>query len=142
MTPPARTLAAWLGVSERSAQRWLADDAAPRPVLAALWLASRWGLSDMDAERQHAAQTARGLAQALARENAALRAALDRLAPLARAGAANEPLRPGPGQPAGFPDHLGIIGMHPAGDAHRAPLAHDIDAAAADLARHPVRQVR
>lgn len=94
VAPTAPELARWLGVSERSAQRWLADDAAPRPVMAALWLASRWGMSDMDAERQHAAQLAAGMLGALQAEIARLRADLERLAPLARAGAANEPLRP------------------------------------------------
>lgn len=94
VAPTAPELARWLGVSERSAQRWLADDAAPRPVMAALWLASRWGMSDLDAHRQHLAQTAGALVAALQAEIGRLRADLERLAPLARAGAANEPLRP------------------------------------------------
>lgn len=91
---PAPELAAWLGVSLRTLQRWAADDDAPRAALVAMWLASSWGMSAADSDRQQAAQTALQLADALRRERDALRAEVDRLAPLARAGAANEPVRP------------------------------------------------
>lgn len=121
VAPTAPELARWLGVSERSAQRWLADDAAPRPVMAALWLASRWGMSDLDAHRQHLAQTAGALVAALQAEIARLRADVERLAPLARAGAANEPLRPS-GTPGALAHGHGRQGRDDGADAGRVQL--------------------
>lgn len=48
---PPKRLAAHLGVSLRTLQRWRADGQAPRAVMLALFWESRWGrdLSDCDA---------------------------------------------------------------------------------------------
>lgn len=66
-------LARHLGVSLRSMQRWEAEQAAPRPVMLAAFWETRWGRDAADKEAARAADAHRLHADALAKENAALR---------------------------------------------------------------------
>lgn len=86
--PSPANVARALGVSTRSVRRWIAADAAPVPVLAALFWLTRWGVSSVDAEAHNAATLAAGYVRALKDENAALRLDLGRALALAD-GAAN-----------------------------------------------------
>jgi len=86
--PSPAAVARSLGVSVRSVRRWIAADEAPRPVLAALFWLTRWGVSEIDAEAHNAATMAAGYVRALKDENAALVADLGRALALAD-GAAN-----------------------------------------------------
>lgn len=80
----------YLGTSDRTVRRWLADDAGPRAAMIALFWSSRWGMSQAHAEAHNLVAVQLGLAQALTRENAALRARVGRLAALDY-GSANSP---------------------------------------------------
>lgn len=80
-----------LGVSVRSVYGWRRTGRAPRAALLALFFWSRWGQSLVDAEAVNAARVARGWAQALERENQALRARVQRLERLGDFGSANAP---------------------------------------------------
>lgn len=62
-SPTACDLAALLDVHPRTVQRWLADDAAPRAVLLALFWMTRWGRSQLDAQAHNDAQHAARLAR-------------------------------------------------------------------------------
>lgn len=68
-----------LGLSPACLARYAAQEQAPRPVMLAMFWESRWGRSaaDVDASNTAAAQFQR--AEALARENAALRRYVARL---------------------------------------------------------------
>lgn len=66
-------LARHLGVSRRTMDRYMAAQQAPRAVMLAMYWETRWGRSAADAEAATAAQVHRSHAQALERENAALR---------------------------------------------------------------------
>jgi hypothetical protein len=87
-SPSPSAVARALGVSARSVRRWVAVDDAPRPVLAALFWLTRWGVSAVDAEAHNAAVLAASYVRALKDENGALRADLGRALALAD-GAAN-----------------------------------------------------
>lgn len=76
--PHPSSIAKSLGVTERTVYRWLSDpQSAPRPAIISLFWLSRWGLSRLDAELFNRSQVYWGHAQALKKENAALRAAFD-----------------------------------------------------------------
>jgi hypothetical protein len=66
-------------------------DAAPRPVMLALFYVSRWGASDVNSHAAHAATVHAAHAAALQRQLDELRAELARLARLGDFGAANDP---------------------------------------------------
>lgn len=96
-------LARCLGVSERTVWRWLADDHAPRPVLLAVFWLTPWGYSEVVSDAHQAVNVARGLADALQRENDGLRAQLGRLQAIGDFGSANDPgahaiVQPRPGK--------------------------------------------
>lgn len=81
-----------LGVGERTAWRWLADDAAPRPAALALWFASDLGYSVIASDAPWQLATARALAASLEAERRELLAQLERVQQLAATGAANLPI--------------------------------------------------
>jgi predicted DNA-binding transcriptional regulator AlpA len=89
--PRPAAVARALGVSERTAWRWLADDEAPRSALLALYWLTSWGASEVVSDARQAIGIARGLADALQRENAALRAEIGRLGAIGDFGSANDP---------------------------------------------------
>lgn len=97
--PSAATLARWLDVTPRTVHRWAAAGAAPRAVMLALWWPSSWARDDAQARADYALLLARQQITALQHESRGMAATIERLAPLARAGAANEPLRPDWGPP-------------------------------------------
>lgn len=120
--PQPAQLARWLDVTQRTLQRWAASGCAPRPAVLALWWCSSWARNEAVSRAEYGQLLAVQLVDSLQRENRALLATVDRLAPLARAGAANEPLRPAwaPGEHFQRPD----LGPHPAG---RLPARFDPD---------------
>lgn len=88
----ARALARHLGVSARTLARWIAADAAPRPVMLALFWETRWGLSVAHCDAVNGERVALGLARALQAETAMLRTRIARLEETGDFGAANAPL--------------------------------------------------
>lgn len=101
--PAPRVWARAVGVSERTARRWEAADAAPRAVLLALFWVTRWGYSEVISMAGYELDLARGLAAAYQRENSALQARIAHLQLIGNFGASNDPLsnlthglRPGP----------------------------------------------
>lgn len=102
--PCADAIAADLGVSVRSVYSWKRAGEAPRPAALALFWQTCWGRSQVEAQAVNDARSAHGLAQALARENATLRARVAYLERVGQFGSANAPLidsvsvsRTGPG---------------------------------------------
>lgn len=89
--PGAAVLARALGVTERTARRWLADGNAPRPALLALFWVTRWGQSEAHSEAHNSAAMHAGMVGCLQREIAALRRELARVLSLGEFGAANSP---------------------------------------------------
>ena len=92
-------VARWLGVSERSLFRWLADGTAPRAVLYACWHETPQGRYAVALDVGYEAQLSYGLAEAHAADAARSAAALQRLAAISDTGAANDAL---PSLPASF----------------------------------------
>lgn len=88
----APAIARHLGVAVRTVYHWQAAGKAPRAALLALFWETAWGQSIVDAEAVNAARVARGLAEALERENATLRARIARLESCGNFGSANGPL--------------------------------------------------
>lgn len=97
---PAK-IARHLGVTLRTLNRWKATDTAPRAALLALFYESRWGYSLLYTTAFNAESCARGEAESLRRENAALRLRIARLELLGDFGSANAPgfIRTGVGRP-------------------------------------------
>ena len=89
--PTPRAIGRALGVTERTARRWMATGQAPRPALLALFWVTSWGMSATDAEAHQAAALHAARADALARETRALQADLARVLALSDTGAANAP---------------------------------------------------
>jgi len=89
---PAADTARYLDVSLRTLRGWKARQQAPRPAMLALFWESSWGASLVASTAHNGAIYARGLADSLARENAALRARIARLEALGDFGAANSPM--------------------------------------------------
>lgn len=75
-SPHPRDLARALGAGERTVRRWMAEDAAPRPVMLSLFWVSTWGRQWLDAEQHNRLVMQMNIAQALARELDQARAAL------------------------------------------------------------------
>jgi hypothetical protein len=96
----------FLQVTERSVWRWLADDSAPFPVLAALWHETPHGRHVAAVDVGNEAQVLRGLAGAHEKAHAASVATLARLLAIGDFGAANDPVLNGPPPPSagGFAD--------------------------------------
>lgn len=92
--PRPAQVAAWLGVDARTVRRWSAGARPPRAALLALYLATPGASSEREARAHDAARLHAGLFECARRDLAAARQLVERLAPLARAGAANEPVRP------------------------------------------------
>lgn len=92
MPAPAAQVARHLGVSARTLARWRAAEQAPRAAMLALFFESRWGRSAVNAHAENGARVYAGLAGALERENATLRARIARLERLGGFGSANDPL--------------------------------------------------
>lgn len=88
--PTAAQLAAALGVSVRTVWRWKERDEWPRMALVCLFYASRWGWSAVESDARFQVATHRALADAQARELAALRREVERLARLPIYGSAND----------------------------------------------------
>lgn len=86
-----RKVARHLGVTLATLKRWQAADQAPRAAMLALFYESRWGYSLLYTTAFNAETMARGLADSLRRENAALRLRIERLEALGDFGAANAP---------------------------------------------------
>lgn len=92
--PAPSRLAAALGVSRRTVERWMAAQHAPRLVGLALWPLTRWARSEAECKAHNDAQLQAAQVRALQLENEALRRALARVATQASPGAANGPLWP------------------------------------------------
>lgn len=90
--PPARVIARAVGVSERTVQRWIADDSAPRSVLLALFWVTRWGQSTVHAEAHNSARMWAGFARALQDELQQIRSQLAKLGEIGQYGSSNDPL--------------------------------------------------
>lgn len=78
-SPTAAHLGAFLGVHPRTVRRWLAADAAPRPVMLALYWLTRWGRSAVEAQAVRDAALAHALLRAETTRAAQLAAALSAL---------------------------------------------------------------
>lgn len=89
--PGAAALGRALGVTDRTARRWLADGNAPRPALLALFWLTRWGQSAVACEAHNAAVMHAGMVGCLQREIASLRRELGRVLALGEFGSANSP---------------------------------------------------
>lgn len=89
--PAPAAWAASLGISERTAWRWLRADEAPRCALLALYWVTRWGASQVDCEAYNRAQLALAQLQACRGEIDALRARLALLESIGEFGTANAP---------------------------------------------------
>jgi len=93
--PPPAALARALGVSERSVWRWrAAPERTPRPVVLALFFASRWGWSAVDADARTAVRLAQALTVSLRAEIEQLAGEVQRLEALGGYGSANSPANP------------------------------------------------
>ena len=91
-SPTPRALSRAFGVPEAEAARWLACGGAPRPVMAALFLVSRWGQSQVNGHAVESARLLLGLSEARAQEIERLEAQIAALLAAGDFGAANAPL--------------------------------------------------
>lgn len=91
-TADARQIARHLGVTARTLAQWQRDDSAPRVARLALFWETRWGLSVAHCDAVNGERVALGLARALERECAMLRARIRRLEETGDFGAANSPV--------------------------------------------------
>ena len=94
--PTAEALAAGLGVSARTVQRWRGADEWPRLPRLALFYASRWGWTLIESEALHTLHTHRALVSALQQELELSRADVARITALGLHGSANDPGRYAP----------------------------------------------
>lgn len=90
--PSAGQIAEALGVDRSTVSGWLRRGTAPRPAMLALFWATSWGTSALDADLFNAAQTAQAHRLAQASEVERLRRQLARVVSLADFGTANAPL--------------------------------------------------
>lgn len=90
--PAPRLWARALGISERTAARWLAADDAPQMARLALFWVTRWGWSAVESEARFALDTSRQLCDAYRRDIAALQARIDRMQRIGHFGCANDPV--------------------------------------------------
>lgn len=97
--PSTKELARTLCVSPSTARRWIAADAAPFPVLLAVFWQTRWGRAEVNAQAEYAAQLYAGyctsLKDALAKAEARS-AQLQRALDAAAIDTANCPVYDGP----------------------------------------------
>ncbi|MCY4756704.1 helix-turn-helix domain-containing protein [Pelomonas aquatica] len=98
--PSARAIARAMGVHERTVERWRSLGRAPKPVMLALFFATRWGRSAVNCQAVNDARLYFGYASALRTELDAANAKLARLGQIGEFGSANDPA---PGAPAGAP---------------------------------------
>lgn len=91
-TRDALLIARHLGVTARTLARWRRTGNAPRLAHLALFWETRWGLSTAHCEAVNGERVALGLARALERETAMLRARIAYLEECGDFGAANAPL--------------------------------------------------
>lgn len=91
-TRDATLIARHLGITARTLARWQASGNAPRLAHLALFWESRWGLSAAHCAAENGERVALGLARALERECAMLRARIARLEETGDFGAANAPI--------------------------------------------------
>ncbi|MGQ3054327.1 MAG: hypothetical protein ACT6S0_21305 [Roseateles sp.] len=89
--PSPRALAKALGVSPRTAQRWLVAGEAPRAALLALFFATRWGRADVHSRAENDARAQAALAFHLRTELDKASAKLARLGQIGEFGSANDP---------------------------------------------------
>lgn len=89
--PSLAELAKSLRVSERTVRRWKADGYAPHAAMLAIFWATRWGRSAVDAAAQNDAMRYASLARCLQDELDAIRARLSRVAQIGDFGASNDP---------------------------------------------------
>ena len=89
-TSPVK-IASHLEVTPKTLLRWQAANAAPRPVMLALFYETRWGSSLVHAEAHNGRMYAENQVRGLERENAALRTRIARLEAIGDFGAANAP---------------------------------------------------
>jgi hypothetical protein len=131
--PSAARIGRALGVSERTAWRWLAAGDAPRPATLALYWLTSWGWSAIEADARNRVAMAEAMAAALARERDALQAENARLRACGDFGCANDTSAWPIAQPrAGFRPQRSIGELRPAVgpelgfNADQPPLdAHD-----------------
>lgn len=88
------TVAAALDVQPRTLRRWISTGRAPHAHRLALFLCTRAALSEREARAETSAQMHAGLYECAVRDLRAAHQLIERLSPLARAGAANDPLAP------------------------------------------------
>lgn len=91
-TSDATVIARHLGVTARTLARWQRTGNAPRMAHLALFWETRWGLSAAHCDAVNGERVALGLARALERECATLRARICRLEETGDFGAANAPM--------------------------------------------------
>lgn len=91
-TRDARLIARHLGITARTLARWQRTGNAPRLAHLALFWETRWGLSTAHCDAVNGERVALGLARALERETAMLRARIARLEETGDFGAANAPM--------------------------------------------------
>lgn len=106
LTRDLAAIAAHLGVTVRTLERWKASNEAPRTALLALFYESRWGYSLLETTAHNGHMYERAARQSAERENAMLRVRIARLEAVGLFGSANEPLlqaSPAAVYPAAFP---------------------------------------
>lgn len=90
--PSGAALAHALGVPLADVHAWITADAAPRPIILALFWLTRWGRSQLDEHLAEAAKLHARLARSLRDELAASERTLRRLLSLAQFDSANAPI--------------------------------------------------
>ena len=91
--PSAAQLADALGVSVRTAARWIEADTAPRPAMLALYWVTRWGRDEVDCTAGNDARRMHALAQCEKRRADLAEQQRDMLLLLGDFGAANDVLK-------------------------------------------------
>lgn len=91
--PAPSALAKALGVCPRTVSRWIASGQAPRPVLLALFYATRWGRADVHHQAEKDARAQAALAFHLQCELDKANALLAKLGHIGDFGSANDPAR-------------------------------------------------
>ena len=89
--PTVAELAAAMGVSERTAKRWVAENDAPLPVKLALFWLTKWGMQWTNADLYNEAQLHFSMNGCQARLIRDLKTKLHRTAKLGSFGSANDP---------------------------------------------------
>lgn len=90
--PSVDAVALALSVHPRTVQRWISSDAAPRPVLLALFWATRWGRSLVECAAVNDARLSEAIARAALAVAERHAAQIEHLQAVGEFGAANAPL--------------------------------------------------